>query len=197
MYRIVAAMVLVAGINAGCSSTPKVVVIHDPAPTVPAVQGLSTPAAVTAPTPPEAATPAPTSATPPPVHPTNALALNGKPCHDLLAQGYSFAQAVQVYHDRHEPPAMDADHNGIPCETVYPAQAVRDYYGSSYGENPYDSGGYVSGLTCAQLRAQGFSYPEAVSYWYSEGKPARLDADQDGQPCETVYTAREVQAYGD
>lgn len=141
---------------------------------------------------PPAAPPAAPS-TAPPVAPQPAT--NGLPCHDLKVKGYSFAQAVRYYHEHGDPDAMDVDHNGVPCETVYDAGSVGAFYGRSYGANYYRGGGYVGSLTCAQLRSRGFSYIQAVSYWYSEGEPSRMDADGNGQPCETVYPAADVRYY--
>lgn len=51
------------------------------------------------------------------------------------------------------------------------------------------------GLLCRDLAAAGWSYPGAVAYWEVEGRPARMDADENGIPCETVYSSREVTAY--
>jgi hypothetical protein len=39
------------------------------------------------------------------------------------------------------------------------------------------------------------SYGVAVYYWLNEGRPDRMDADTDGQPCETVYPADEVERF--
>jgi hypothetical protein len=39
------------------------------------------------------------------------------------------------------------------------------------------------------------SYGLAVYYWLTEGRPARMDADGNGRPCETVYPANEVDAF--
>ncbi len=47
-----------------------------------------------------------------------------------------------------------------------------------------------SGLFCRDLfEPEGpfFAYPAAVTYWFWEGRPDRMDADRDGIPCETVY----------
>ncbi len=51
------------------------------------------------------------------------------------------------------------------------------------------------GLFCRDLEAAGWDYVEAVAYWNAEGRPARMDADENGIPCETVYAASEVAAY--
>ena len=40
--------------------------------------------------------------------------------------------------------------------------------------------------------ARGFSYAESVAYWWTMGLPARMDADRNGIPCETVYSRASV-----
>ena len=50
-------------------------------------------------------------------------------------------------------------------------------------------------LFCRDLFALGFSYDESLAYWFEHGKPARMDADTDGIPCETVYPASDVLAH--
>ncbi|MGF1664124.1 MAG: hypothetical protein ACFCVG_16950 [Kineosporiaceae bacterium] len=40
-------------------------------------------------------------------------------------------------------------------------------------------------------------YGAAVFYWLAQGRPARMDADDNSRPCETVYPADEVAAYWD
>ena len=52
-----------------------------------------------------------------------------------------------------------------------------------------------SGLLCRDLSARGVSYPDAVSYWWNEGAPDRMDADLNGIPCETVYPSDVVYNY--
>ncbi len=51
------------------------------------------------------------------------------------------------------------------------------------------------GLFCRDLATAGRSYVDAVAYWHAEGRPARMDADRNGIPCQTVYDAAEVTAY--
>lgn len=50
-------------------------------------------------------------------------------CRDLLPRGYSYDEAVQYWMVEGRPERMDADRNGIPCETVYPKSEVVDYWG--------------------------------------------------------------------
>jgi hypothetical protein len=113
-------------------------------------------------------------------------------CRDLDAQGYSYAAAVDYWRLHGQPSRMDADGNGIPCETVYPAPDVAAHW------QPQDiplAGDPPPGLFCRDLYARGFTYPEAVAYWWSDGAPGRMDADSDGIPCETVYPAEGVNAF--
>jgi hypothetical protein len=49
-------------------------------------------------------------------------------CRDLKRMGYSYGEALQYWHYWDEPDQMDADLNGIPCETVYTAAQVRRYF---------------------------------------------------------------------
>jgi hypothetical protein len=60
--------------------------------------------------------------------------------------------------------------------------------------NP-DSSELPSGLFCRDIKARGGSYEDAVNYYISEDRPARMDKDGNGVPCETVYSAAEVQRY--
>ena len=60
---------------------------------------------------------------------------------------------------------------------------------------PVNSFGLPTGLFCADLFAMGYSYVDAMDYWYADGAPNRMDADVDGIPCETVYPSWEIDAY--
>lgn len=51
------------------------------------------------------------------------------------------------------------------------------------------------GRFCRDVAEFGATYFEAVLYWFAEGEPARMDADANGIPCETVYPADEIHAY--
>lgn len=55
------------------------------------------------------------------------------------------------------------------------------------------SGG--SGQFCRDVEAAGFGYPVAVAYWLHEGQPGRMDADDDGIPCGTVYETEAIDRY--
>lgn len=113
-------------------------------------------------------------------------------CRDLEAKGYSYAAAVDYWYFHGQPDQMDADRNGIPCETVYSRRAVGAYWGVN--DIPrYDT--VPAGLLCRDLAARGFSYADSVAYWFATGSPTNMDADKNGIPCETVYSAGEVDAY--
>ena len=118
-------------------------------------------------------------------------------CRDLMARGYSYVAATDYWRMHGQPNQMDADRNGIPCETVYAPRDVSAYW--SVRELPQTaaagSGRFPSGLFCRDLYARGVSYAGAVSYWWQEGGPDQMDADLDGIPCETVYPAYEINSY--
>jgi Excalibur calcium-binding domain len=48
------------------------------------------------------------------------------------------------------------------------------------------------GLFCRDLKARGYGFRQALGYWIANGRPARMDADGNGVPCETVYPAEEI-----
>jgi hypothetical protein len=49
-------------------------------------------------------------------------------CRDLALRGTSYADAVIYWWSEGSPDRMDADHNGIPCETVYSPMAVAAFW---------------------------------------------------------------------
>jgi hypothetical protein len=51
-------------------------------------------------------------------------------CRDLEARGVGYPEAVDYWRQHGQPPNLDADGNGIPCETVYPASDVAAIWGS-------------------------------------------------------------------
>lgn len=125
-------------------------------------------------------------------------------CRDLKSDGYSYSAAVDYWRTHGQPDQMDANRDGIPCETVYPADRVSDYWGDRMPKP--DAPTYVppvddsyldlpAGLLCRDLLASGHSYGDALSYWYYWGMPDRMDADQNGIPCETVYPRSTVDLY--
>lgn len=136
---------------------------------------------------PPATTESPTTAAPIPAPLGDVRqASEGLFCRDLEAQGYSYAAAVDYWRVWGQPNRMDADRNGIPCETVYPRSDVVSYWPNTV----YDlvpSYGYPSGLLCRDLSDRGASVYDALRYYIWEGYPSRMDADRNGIPCETVY----------
>jgi hypothetical protein len=96
--------------------------------------------------PPQPAAPAPQAPepTPPAQAPANVLDLpSGLYCRDLNAMGYPYWDAVTYWESEGQTPRMDADNNGIPCETVYPRQDVVDYWGIQVDPD-FQEGGDVS-----------------------------------------------------
>jgi hypothetical protein len=108
-------------------------------------------------------------------------------CKDLQAQGYSYSAAVDYWRVNGQPDRMDADKNGIPCETVYPRSDVVAYWPAATYEASV-SYGLPSGLLCRDLQSRGVGVYDALRYYIWEGFPARMDADGNGIPCETVYS---------
>lgn len=49
-------------------------------------------------------------------------------CRDLLAGGLDYPEAASYWWDEGAPDQMDAERNGIPCETVYPAEEVNAFW---------------------------------------------------------------------
>ncbi|MDX6316615.1 MAG: hypothetical protein QOD35_15, partial [Nocardioidaceae bacterium] len=52
-----------------------------------------------------------------------------------------------------------------------------------------------AGLFCRPLLARGYSYGDAVYYWYLHNEPDQMDIDLNGIPCETVYPRTDVDNY--
>lgn len=150
---------------------------------------LPPPPTITAPPPPPTIT-----APPPPSTVGDVAALEpGLFCRDLNARGFSYSAAVEYWRNNGYTDQMDIDRNGIPCETVYPRSDVTAYWGSVPAPSTVE--GLPDGLFCRDLAEQLVSYPNAVAYWFAQGQPDRMDEDLNGIPCETVYSASEVQEY--
>ncbi|MDQ6697900.1 MAG: hypothetical protein M3Z46_10650 [Actinomycetota bacterium] len=153
-----------------------------------------TTAPISAPTAPVTSTPTTSVTVAPTVGPHNVLTEPaGLYCRDLKARGYSYTAAVDYWRAHGQANQMDADRNGIPCETVFPRADVTSYWGVQSA--PVPTGGLSRGLSCRDLYSAGASYPMAVAYWYYEGVPARMDIDGNGIPCETVYPVSVVNAF--
>jgi len=52
-------------------------------------------------------------------------------CRDLYALGYAYPEAALYWSTFDTPDRMDADRNGMPCETVYPQADVVAFWGQS------------------------------------------------------------------
>lgn len=79
--------------------------------------------------------PPPTTA-PTPAAPTSAPGVESGDgpvllCKDLKAKGYNYSEAVIYWTTHGLPEALDADKNGIPCETVYSEREVTLYWGAT------------------------------------------------------------------
>ena len=85
----------------------------------------------------------PEPAPPPQQAPANVGDLpSGLFCRDLNAMGYPYWDAVAYWELEGRPSRMDAAGNGIPCETVYPYEDVRDYWGIAVDPD-FEEGGDV------------------------------------------------------
>ena len=161
--------------RSGDSATPVTTVMPPPTTTTEATSSTTAPPATTAP-----------PVTSAPIGEVR-QAPAGLLCKDLNAQGYSYSDAVDYWRVNGQPDRMDADKNGIPCETVYPRSDVVAYWPAATYEASV-SYGLPSGLLCRDLQARGVGVYDAVRYYIWEGFPARMDADGNGIPCETVYS---------
>lgn len=113
-------------------------------------------------------------------------------CRDLKQRGYGYPAAVEYWKTQAQPPRMDADRNGIPCEPEYSRAEVGKYW---QGRKVSSLASVPDGLLCRDLAGLGASYGEAVTYWWYAGMPDRLDADGNGRPCEQVYPKAVVEAF--
>ncbi|TCO24571.1 excalibur calcium-binding domain-containing protein [Kribbella steppae] len=113
-------------------------------------------------------------------------------CRDLKAKGFSYVAAIDYWRLHGQTNQMDADRNGIPCETVYSRSDVALYW---HGREISGTTPLAAGLFCRDLAARGATYGEAVAYWWYYNLPARMDADNNGIPCETVYSTATVNAF--
>jgi hypothetical protein len=108
-------------------------------------------------------------------------------CRDLEERGYDFWTAAIYWISEGAPDRMDADQNGIPCETVFPAEQIDGFL--SMGRS------FAPGLSCTALGLPDDpdTWLTAVAYWMLEGKPDRMDPDGNGIPCEDVFSAENIQ----
>jgi len=108
-------------------------------------------------------------------------------CRDLADMGFGYYEAVGYWIREGHPDRMDADLNGLPCETVFSQAEVDGFYASVLLES--------DGLFCRDFFDFGSFYNEAVAYWILWGLPDRMDADLNGIPCETVYPYEEYDPF--
>lgn len=116
----------------------------------------------------------------------------GLSCLELRERGYDFAAADRYWSAQGRPGAMDADANGIPCETRFDTSEIRAVYGSRMDTAETDVAALPSGLRCDLLRQYGVDRAAMLAYWAHEGRPGRLDPDGDGSPCDDAYAAEAV-----
>ncbi|MCP4958773.1 MAG: DUF3160 domain-containing protein [Actinomycetia bacterium] len=109
-------------------------------------------------------------------------------CRDLAAMGHGAWVAVPYWLAEGAPERMDADGNGIPCETVF-VEDIEHILDAAIGE--------PTGLRCADLNLPDdySGYERAVAYWMLEGAPDLMDADGNGIPCETAFSEATVKEY--
>lgn len=171
---------LVAGSCGGGSTAEPVA--GGPAPT-------TTTTTATTPTPPTTtSTTAPITTTTTTAAPAPTPLEAGLLCSDVAAAGYGFAEALAYWVREGMPERMDADGNGVPCETVY-AAAERNAVLAFEAGAPLQEG-----LLCGDLAASGYGFAAALAYWVRQGTPDRMDADHNRLPCETVYEWSDIVA---
>jgi hypothetical protein len=124
-----------------------------------------------------------------PPAPRNTTGLkSGLFCRDLADMGYGAYEAIPYWLAEGAPDRMDADQNGVPCETIF-REDIEHFLNAAIGE--------PTGQSCADLGLPDdrSGYERAVAYWMLEGAPDRMDADRNGVPCETVFSTDTVQEY--
>ncbi len=121
---------------------------------------------------------------PPPVPPQGLEA--GLFCRDISDRSFNFSAALSYWVREGRPARMDADGDGIPCETVYAIEEIEAQFFVATIEPP--------GLFCRDLAQRGWDFVNALAYWVAFAGPTQMDADGNGIPCETVYTAAEIDA---
>lgn len=104
-------------------------------------------------------------------------------CRDIVLDPWTGPQVPFLYWlVEGSPDRMDADRDGIPCETLFPQIVL-----SQFLEDPYLlEDGVPSGLACDDLRWVRPYYRQAVAYYVTEGFSGMLDEDGDGIPCENA-----------
>lgn len=89
-------------------------------------------------------------------------------CRDLNGMGYTYAESVAYWLAHGRPSRMDADGNGIPCETVYSRADVESFYGSvgpAEQSRPPEGTLHILGPGHGARYGQGFSRLRNCSTW--------------------------------
>jgi Excalibur calcium-binding domain len=153
---------------------------HSPGPSTPTDTTTAPPATPPTTQPEPEPEPAPTTTRPATTPPIKLVV--GKYCAAMHAAGWSFEEARAYYQDHGEPAHMDADGDGIPCETVYgevggqgPAPGPQEDCDPAYPDDCLPSP--PPDLDCADV-----GHRVTVDHRY--GDPHRLDADGDGIGCD-------------
>lgn len=138
MYRLVATVVLAVAVSAACTpvstdtTTPATTAAPSTTASIATTQVPTSTTTSTARTLTRTSTTEPsttTTSTPSTTLPGVEHLATGLFCRDLDAAGYTYGEAVTYWVREGSPNRMDADHNGIPCETVWPATDVVDFWG--------------------------------------------------------------------
>ncbi len=122
---------------------------------------------------------------PPATQPPGPGLATGLFCRDLFDLGFGYDDAAAYWVREGRPDRMDADRNGIPCETVYSSSLMDIFFQPVLSVEP-------TGLFCRDLADRGWWFSDALAYWIAEGAPDRMDADRNGIPCETIYPAAQI-----
>lgn len=161
MRRFMAAALLL-GALAGCTTDDDAVATTEGAlPSLTAATTMSVAtttsplAASTTAAPPSSTTPATTSSTLAPIGDIE----TGLLCRDLADRGYDYTAAVAYWTREGNPERMDADGNGIPCETVYPAKDVLAFWGDPL---PTTTAPPTTVVTIVYAPGDPFEFPPAL-----------------------------------
>ena len=167
--KLLATAILVFGLT-GCGGSGDTTTTAAPPEDIPSVpQSTSVPTTVTSPPAPESTIPTttPTTATIAETTTTAATTTTASPtvvdlapglfCRDLNAAGFGYSDAVAYWVSEGEPDRMDADHNGIPCETVYSETDILAFWG-----DPLPTTTTMAGARRYFLPREPWEYPDSV-----------------------------------
>lgn len=162
--RVLATAILVFGLT-GCGGSGDTTTTTAPPNDSPsAPQSTSVPPTVTTPATPPSTVPTTTTiatttttATTTTAPPTIVDLAPGLFCRDLNAAGYGYSDAIAYWVSEGQPDRMDADHNGIPCETVYSETDILAFWG-----DPLPTTTTMAGATRYFLPREPWEYPDSV-----------------------------------